>query len=153
MRKPGRPAKLTLSVVREIGENIALGLTEEMACLACEPPVNLESYRSACKRNATFCTTVKRAKAKFLVEALGTIKRGGEVVQLEDAEGNLRDVTRPWQGLAWILERRHKAEFSRLELTANTGPAPADGILVTPDVERELSMIANRLYVGKAGRG
>jgi hypothetical protein len=113
--KVGRPAKITLPVVAEVGKLIALGLTEEQACLAQNPPVNLGSYRSACNRNEEFATAVKKAQAEFLVRAVKAISEGGEVEYGLTADGKPSQRVKQWTGLAWILERRHKPQFNRVE--------------------------------------
>lgn len=100
--KRGRPAKITLAVVERIGRLIAKGLTEEQACLRIG--INHSSFRTARHRNAEFETAIKKAQAEYLDESLDRIAEG----------------VRGWQGRAWILERRHKPQFTRVDrLNAN----------------------------------
>jgi hypothetical protein len=101
-RKPGRPASvITLAVVHAIGLEIARGLTIEQACLNMSPVVSPASLRSACKRNPRLSLEMEKAKAIFLAKATASIFAG----------------ERGWQGKAWILERRHRQQFSRNETT------------------------------------
>jgi hypothetical protein len=74
---------------------IAKGMTEEQACL--RVGINHSSLRTAKHRNPEFETAIKKGQADFLDEALDMIAKGG----------------RGWQGLAWILERRHGDQFRR----------------------------------------
>src|SRR5262245_2676460 len=106
----GRPPIITPEVVEAIGKNIALGLTEEMACTLAD--VNPQTFGPAVCRNPELKEILKIAQARFQLAALRTIAAGGEIIELRDSEGRIRKVARPWQGLAWILERRHKAQFS-----------------------------------------
>lgn len=102
--KGGRPAKLTLALVEEIGDCIALGMTEEQACLLVG--VSYKSFKSAQTRKPEFAVAIKERQAVFLDEALKAI-RGG---------------IQGWQGRAWILERRHKPQFNRTDTHAVTDP-------------------------------
>src|ERR1700674_1836419 len=95
--KRGRPARITLAVVKKIGRLIAKGLTEEQACL--RVGANHSSLRTARHRNTDFETAIKRAQVEYLDESLDRIGDG----------------VRGWQGRAWILERRHKPQFNRTE--------------------------------------
>jgi hypothetical protein len=106
-RGPGRPPIITLPVVEKVARLIAMGLVEEQACL--RVGVNHSSFRTACHRNAEFETAKKKAQADFLDEALSVIASG----------------KKGWQGLAWILERRHGEQFRRttgMELSGHVGP-------------------------------
>jgi hypothetical protein len=114
-RGRGRPAIITLALIEQVGQLIAKGLTEEQACL--RVGINLSSFRTARSRNTDFEVAIKQAKADFLDQAIDTIAKGG----------------RGWQGLAWLLERRHADQFRRtsgMEVTAHIGPCSAADILM-----------------------
>jgi hypothetical protein len=104
-------------VVQKIAQLIAKGMTEEQACLrVC---VNHASFRTARHRNAEFETAVKEGQAEFLDESLDVIRKGA----------------RGWQGLAWILERRHGEQFRRttgMELHAHLGHSSQSDLLARP---------------------
>jgi len=117
-RGPGRPAMITLALIQQVGQLIAKGLTEEQACL--RVGINLASFRTARSRNPEFEAAIKQAKADFLDQAIDTIAKGG----------------RGWQGLAWLLERRHGDQFRRntgMEVTGLiTAFNPVDVLLRKP---------------------
>ena len=90
-------------------------MTEEQACL--RVGINQCSFRTARSRNPEYESAIKQAQADFLDQAIDTIAKGG----------------RGWQGLAWLLERRHGDQFRRnsgLEVTAHIGPFSAAELLV-----------------------
>lgn len=103
-RGPGRPAKITLEVVEQIGTWMARGMTDEQAC--CQVDVNWESFRTARKRNKAFEPVIKKAKSKRIGAYLTKIEAG----------------LPGWQGSAWILERCHKPQFNRTDTHALTDP-------------------------------
>lgn len=103
----GRPPILTLERVQAVGELIALGLTEEQACMA--EGINPETFGPACCRNGEFRNALKEKQAEFLANAVRHIAAG--------ATG--------WQGRAWLLERRHKPQFSRSETFQRQSPVSA----------------------------
>lgn len=138
-RKTGRPAKITLAAVRAVGHLIALGMTEEQACLA--EALNHGSFRSAVHRKPTFATAIKSEHAQFLRRALTAIADGGEVSTLG---GGSRA---PWTGLAWILERRHKPQFNRTE--AAVLAIAAGGAVLTPEQMVELERLAKQMFTTK----
>jgi hypothetical protein len=114
-RGRGRPAIITLALIEQVGALIARGLTEEQGCL--RVGINYCSFRTARSRNPEFESAIKQAKADFLDQAIDTIAKGG----------------RGWQGLAWLLERRHADQFRRtsgMEVTAHIGPFSAADILM-----------------------
>jgi len=114
-RGPGRPPIITLALIQQVGQLIAKGLTEEQACL--RVGINHCSFRTAKHRNPEFETVLKEFHAQFLDQAIDTIAKGG----------------RGWQGLAWLLERRHGDQFRRntgMEVTARIGPFNAADILM-----------------------
>ena len=56
---------------------------------------------------------------------------------------------RPWTGLAWILERRHKPQFNKTEvIKAREGPG--EGGLMTADEMLELEKLTKRMVLGPA---
>jgi hypothetical protein len=110
-RGPGRPPTITLEVIDRIARMIAKGLTEEQACI--RVGVNHSSFRTARHRSPEFETAIKSAQAEYLDSALDTIGKG-----------------KPgWQGLAWILERRHGWQFRRTsEVDLNASVSPKEAI-------------------------
>jgi len=128
--------------VVKIGGLIALGATEEQACLAQNPPVNLESFRTARKRNPEFELPIKKAQADFLARALPTIANGGEVEEWVSG-GKVVWRVKPWTGLAWILERRHKPQFNRTDTHAVTDEKGAP--FLTDEDMKELSKTAKEM--------
>ena len=111
-RGRGRPATITLPVIREVGNLIAKGMTEEQACL--RVGINHDSYRTARHRKPEFETAIKEAQADYLDESLDIIGKGG----------------RGWQGRAWILERRHGDQFRR-----NSGLELSGGLTMQNSVD------------------
>lgn len=95
-RKRGRPVLISIEQITVIGDCVARGLTDEQACLS--RGVNLGSFRSAIKRRPEFATAFARARAVWLDKATERIAAIG---------------ARDWQGLAWLLERRHRPQFDR----------------------------------------
>ncbi|MEQ2010348.1 MAG: hypothetical protein ABMA26_26480 [Limisphaerales bacterium] len=94
-RKGGRPAQITLAVVKAIGALVAQGMPEMSACHAMVPPVNYESFRAAKRRNPVLGLAIAQAQAEFMFRALKIIH--------EDGPGSA--------GCRWILERRHPEYF------------------------------------------
>ena len=97
-RSRGRPATITPAVVEEIAGRIALGLTHEQA--ASLSGVKLPAWTKALERHPEFVEVVKDRSAEYVESALHSIRAGA----------------RGWQGAAWILERRHKAQFGRADI-------------------------------------
>ena len=113
--KGGRPAIITLPVVEKVAKLMAKGMTEEQACV--RVGIKHCSLRTAKSRNPEFESAIKTAHAEFLDRALDRIGTG----------------TRGWQGMAWILERRHGEQFRRntgLEVNALVGPYNAGDVLI-----------------------
>jgi hypothetical protein len=114
-----------MAVVEAVGKWIAIGMTEEQACLAEE--VNPVSFHSATMRKPEFATAIKRAQVEFLKVALPKIAAGKD-----------------WYGLAWLLERRHGSQFRRTDQTAI---AVADtGYTLSPEDFAELERIAREKF-------
>lgn len=95
-QKVGRPAQITLAVVKEIGKHVARGMPERSACHLMTPPVNYESFRSAKRRNPQLGLVIGQAQAEFIAHALKVIQA--------DGIGSA--------GYRWILERRHPEDFA-----------------------------------------
>lgn len=95
-RKGGRPAQITLDVVKAIGELVAVGMPERSACYAMTPPVNYDSFRAARRRNPLLGLVIEQAQAEFMFRAL-------RIIQV-DGTGST--------GYRWILERRHAEDFA-----------------------------------------
>ncbi len=96
LRRGGRPAQITLAVVKAIGELVAVGMPEKSACYAMRPPVNYDSFRSARRRNPLLGLVIEQAQAEFMFRAL-------TIIQV-DGTGST--------GYRWILERRHAEDFA-----------------------------------------
>ena len=96
-RNTGRPAQITLDVVKRVSEKVAKGVPLRYA-LAVENnrAINLDSWHKAIQRNESFRDEYEAAHGTF-VEAACT-----RLVSERDP-ANLR----------WILERRHPADFGR----------------------------------------
>jgi hypothetical protein len=125
-----KSAVLNLELVTKIGQSIARGLTEEQACMAHK--VKLDTFRKACQRNEEYGEALQIARSLFLEDATTRIYAG----------------TSGWQGAAWILERRHKAQFARTEMMV-TQAAPAGG--VTESFLEELAKVNSQLVHQRNG--
>ena len=130
-RSAGRPATLTLEIVRRIGELVAHGLTHEQACLACD--VAPRTLEKALERKPAFVGTIKKAHADFLVAAVADIRAG----------------TNGWQGAAWLLERRHKPQFNRQDQTLQASGGQVEFSLSSEQFA-ELSAIARRHFTQRS---
>jgi len=137
--KGGRPAKLTPAIINQIGEHIADGTTEEQACMIVG--VSFKSFESAKRRKPEYAGVIKKKQAIFVGKALKVIAAGGEYIITGEQRGYLK----PWTGLAWILERRHKAQFCRYEAKALT--PDGEGAILTQEQINDLGKIARELYV------
>lgn len=87
--------RVNIADFNSIAADMALGMSEEAACL--RQGINHETWVSAKRRVREFSLAIKKAMAEFQHDAL---------VQIRDGREN-------WTSLAWILERRHKPDFSR----------------------------------------
>jgi hypothetical protein len=128
--KGGRPAKITMAVVEAVGKSIALGMTEEQACLG--EGVNPVSFHSATMRKPEFATAIKRAQVEFLKVALPKIAAGKD-----------------WYGLAWLLERRHGSQFRRTD-TSVVAVAGDGGFVLNEEEFAELERIAKEKFCDSA---
>ncbi len=137
----GRPAKITIEVVRDVGEWIGKGMTEEQACAYCG--VNPATFGPAVARNPALKAELNRAQLTFMATALERMSSGC-------AEG--------WTSMAWILERRHRKQFCRVEVHA---AADQNGELLgfTPEQVEEMrrmaleKAMADRDEEGRGGKG
>jgi len=139
----GRPAKVTASVVEKVAETMSFGVPEEYACQL--HGVNPATFGPAVSRSEVFKAIKRKWDAKFIARACQGIAQGGEIEQLMDAEGQPRDVRKPWQGLAWLLERRYKPHFNKTDTHALTQPG-GEPVLSEAAME-ELSRIAKGMFV------
>ena len=103
----------------------AKGLTEVQACLVAG--VNFNTFNSAKQRNPDFAHALKVAKVVFLDRALTRILAG----------------ERNWQRLAWLLERRHREQFSRSVSRVDQGMENA-GFVLTAEAQAQLAAIAKQ---------
>lgn len=96
-KRKREPEVFTEEIVHAIAEKIALGMTEKQACQATNPPVSHLSLSVIKTKRPLIQETIEIAQARFMEDALRTIRSG----------------VPGWQGSAWILERRHKAQFQK----------------------------------------
>jgi hypothetical protein len=87
---------VTEAIVREVAAMTARGVPLRYALLQMTPPVSLDTWHSALRRNASFHTLYERARGEFLVKACNRLVS-------ERDPANLR----------WILERRHPEHFGK----------------------------------------
>lgn len=136
-RKVGRPlgskqvTNFTIELVTEIAENMAMGLSAKLACAATNPPTGVESFNSAITRYPEFREILDVAQARFAKSALMDIRSG----------------VQGWQGAAWILERRHKADYSKTEPAINISNI-SNNFAIPESVINDIG----RLALGQFGR-
>ena len=114
---------------------------------------------------SVFSAALKRAEAEAQVKWLGEIARIGKGGNLEtvtteeyDASGNLKTRTirtttsrAAWQAYAWLLERRHPADWSRrTELVMADDPAAKVDPLVGVHDELRLARLERQKQQGKS---
>lgn len=150
MNKPkkhagGRPRTVTLEKVKGVGNWIALGMTEEQACLAEE--VSYAALKKAQQRRPEFVLAIKRAQVQFLKRALSSIANGGEVRALRLESGALVERLMPWTGLAWLLERRHKPQFNRTDGALAIAVGAEGGAFFTEADLADLARMAKEMFV------
>lgn len=112
-RKLGRPARVSLEMVKRVGKLVGQGLTVEQACILEEPPITEGVFSQAVRRNKDFDWAYKREISVFIATATERILKGA---------GN------GWQGAAWLLERRHKPQFARQELVQVNNSLVVNGL-------------------------
>lgn len=93
----------TEEAVRKVAECIAIGMPERLACSIQKPPIKIECWDVAKNRYERIREIVWEAQGRFMHAALEDIRSG----------------KLGWQGAAWILERRHRVDFSKNDLTLN----------------------------------
>lgn len=146
-RPMGRPPVITSAIVEQVAAAMAGGMPEEMACEL--HGVNPQTYGPAVARSEEFQAIKRKHGAKFIEGACKTIAKGGEIVKMEDAEGNTRDVRLPWQGLAWLLERRYPQWFCVKSQQQTVSAVVQTEIALTPEQEADLRRFARQMYVEK----
>lgn len=144
----GRPRVITPTVVEQVAETMSMGVPEEFACLL--HGVNPSTFGPALSRSPELQAIKKKWDAKFMERACKAIAAGGEIETINGADGP-RDVRKPWQGFAWLLERRFRQHFCRLELHA---PADDRGEpSLSPDQMAWLQKKVHEKYVaGQSGK-
>ncbi len=143
----GRPPIITATVVEKVCELMALGLPEEYACA--HEGVNPATFGPAVSRSEAFKAIKRRHDASFMAESLRVIASGGEKIEVKGANGEMHETFRPWQGRAWLLERRHKPHFNRTDTVA---PSGRDGGALSEREMLELETMAKALFVGAADK-
>lgn len=127
-----------MAVIERIACRIGKGCTEEQACVL--EGISVKSFDSAKRRNPQFAGVVKKRQAEFIDNALDVIADGGMASVVDG-----KVIMKPWTGLAWILERRHRAQFARLE--AKSEAVSSDGTVLSQEQIDDLGRIARKLYV------
>ena len=150
--KMGRPPKLTLDVVKQVAEWIGKGMTVVQACAYVG--TNFATFESAVVRRPKLRAVYERGKLVFLAGALDVIAAGGRRVQVADGEDDngepkFKEVVMPWQGPAWLLERRYKmgGQFARMDMHAIADSQGEPVITLTEDLQKWMQAKAAELYV------
>lgn len=149
--KGGRPPKITAAVVEEVCEHMALGVPEEYACALVG--VNPETFGPAVCRSAEFKAIKRRHDARFMADSLKKIRDGGEWVQVKGPDGTpVRDEAGlpvlkhiPWQGRAWIMERRYKPHFTKTDIVKDKEGAGEQGGLMPAATMAELERMTKEM--------
>ena len=97
---PGRLSKCTKKIVSELIDAIGAGAPFGLACQAAG--IHYDTFCDWRRRDPAFALQVDQAAARGAVKRLKKIEAQGE-------EGN-------WSALAWMIERRYPAEFSKPEI-------------------------------------
>jgi hypothetical protein len=139
--KAGRPRKITLAKVNEVGELMATGVPERYACALAG--VNAETFGPAVSRNPEFREAMEKHHARFMADSLKIIAQGGEVESMTSGDKTY-DRVKPWTGRAWILERRYKPWFNKTDTVAMTDPKGAS-LPLTADDMKELEQIGREM--------
>lgn len=128
VRKSGRPATITLKVVKRVGKKVAQGVPLRYALASennCE--INVDSWHKAIQRNEDFRAEYERASAVFVEAAC---KR----LVADRSPANLR----------WILERRYPMDFARrpdaeINVTQTVG-GPSPRQIMTLEIARAIAL-------------
>lgn len=118
---------ITLALARQLGAKIGKGMPEEFACHLLG--IKYPAWLKAKERHPEFVEAVKGQQAIFMDTALDGIQAG----------------LPGWQGLAWILERRHKPHFDRTREAVELHATNA--IAFTPDQMADLSRLAHEMQM------
>lgn len=126
---------ITVAVVEEVARLMAKGMPEKYACALVG--VSAETFGPAVSRNAELKAVHTRILAEFIRDSLDIIVKGGEVIRMAtgemvDGEPVVQEKVMPWTGRAWILERRHKPDFTKTIVEAKGDKdAPSSGALLS----------------------
>ncbi len=159
--KGGRPAKITIAVVQQVGELMALGVPEAYACEL--HGVNPETFGPAVSRKPEFKRAMMVHHAKFMVRLGKACISGGEWVPVLNRHGDpvfderevqiMRHV--PWQGMMALAERRYKPFYNRTEVhKPNEGKGESGGLMSAEemaDLERMTKALVASLDKPAAG--
>lgn len=126
-RKPKSGVRIDIEVIRRIGERIAMGVPDKYACLL--ERVEYESFRMARERHPEWDVIIDSERAVFIHDAL-TVMRGCE-------KGH--------RGLEFILERRHKDLFNRVE-TQVTNNVTNNTLMIPDSTLEEIRAIAQARF-------
>ena len=96
--RPGRRSKLNPQVAERAAELIEMGLTYTQTADALG--VGRTTFHRWRKENETFRDTLKKAEAQGVAAMLGVIRAAS---------------AKSWQAAAWLLERRHPAQWAKTE--------------------------------------
>ncbi len=126
----GRPAKLTLPLVKVIARDIGFGMTHRAACA--RHGVNFNTWESALKRKETFALLVEQQNAGWQFNMLQSIQL--------DLPGSV--------GMRWLAERRF-AEFRKVDTDVQVHQVTH--VHQTPEFQQEVAAYARRLDLGVKG--
>lgn len=144
----GRPPIITPEVVEKVGDLMAIGVPEEHACAL--HGVNPLTFGPAVSRNPKLKAIMMRKHARFIVDCMEKIRDGGERVTLDTPDGPKERII-PWQGRAWMLERRYWKHFSKKDVMRHgLAPPDAGGAELTAEQMTALEKMAKAMFVGEA---
>lgn len=126
-RARGRPRVITADVIKRVATLIGKGMTHEYACAL--TGISNKSLETARSRNPDFEGAIKKGQAVWMEKALDLLW-----ARVDN-----------WQPIAWLLERRHKALFSKTD-TAVVAHTNASAALSEADFE-EIGRLARKMFV------
>jgi hypothetical protein len=151
-KQMGRPAKVTLAKVEEIGKLMAIGVPEDYACAL--HGINPATFGPAVSRNPRYKAAMMLHHAQFMAESLAIIKKGGEVITVTSTDDEGKETSQekvlPWSGRAWILERRYKPHFNRTDVVKDRDDAPGERGGFTAEQLLDMERITKALVLGAA---
>lgn len=121
---------ITDEILAAIAEDIGRGATHDQAAM--NSGIKPETLDTFLKTHPDKRLVVQTAQSRFVCESLKVVAGGDS----------------GWQGRAWIMERRHKAQFCRTPETTikNTVQQSTTVSGIPEDVINDLAAIAARVY-------